>query len=96
MSKTKVIFRMFEGEPIAIFPELPGDYNPRLTCLSYQHIGQHGAASVNLTDDTRPAKLAEYAPLMAELTGLGYDLRIAHRASQKDYQARVKACEAAK
>jgi len=94
--KTKVIFRIFKGEVIAIFPELPGDYNPRLTCLSYQHIGQHGAASVNLTEDTRPAKLAEYAPLMEELTSIGYDLRVGHRASRKDYNARVKACEVTK
>jgi len=95
--KTKVIFRIFEGEPLAIFPELPGDCNPHVTCLSYQHGGQHGAACVNLTGHyTRPAKLHEYQSLLDELTSLGYDLRIAHRASQKDHQARVKACEVTK
>jgi hypothetical protein len=95
--KTKVIFRMFRGECIAIFPELPGDCNPRVTCLCYAHNGQHGAACVNLTGHyTRPAKLAEYTPLMDELTGLGYDLRVGHRASRKDYNARVKACEVAR
>jgi hypothetical protein len=96
MSKTKVIFRMFKGECLAIFPELPGDCNPRRTCLCYAHIGQHSAADVNLTPYTRPAKLAEYQPLVDELTGLGYDLRVGHRASRKDYNARVKACEVAK
>ena len=97
MSKTKVIFRIFEGECIAIFPELPGDCNPRRTCLSYQHIWQYSAACVTLTGHyTRPAKLAEYTPLMEELTSLGYDLRVAHRASRKDYEARVRACEVAK
>ena len=95
--KTKVIFRIFEGEPLAIFPELPGDCNPHVTCLSYQHGGQHSAACVNLTGHyTRPAKLNEYQPLLEELTSLGYDLRIAHRASRKDYNARVKACKVTK
>ena len=64
---------------------------------SYQHIWQYSAACVNLTGHyTRPAKLAEYTPLMEELTSLGYDLRVAHRASRKDYEARVRACEVAK
>ena len=95
--KTKVIFRIFEGEPLAIFPELPGDCNPRVTCLCYAHNGQHSAACVNLTGHyTRPAKLHEYQALLDELTSLGYDLRIAHRASRKDYNARVKACKVAK
>lgn len=94
--KTRVIFRMFEGQPIALFPELPGDCNPRVTCLSYQHIGQHGAACVNLTGHyTKPASPAQYADLLQEVESLGYDVVIAHRATRKDYLKRNAAVDSA-
>lgn len=91
--KTRVIFRKFpDGDTIALFPSIPGDMNPGVTCLSYQHVGQHGAACVNLTSDyTTPATPEEYAPLLAELRSLGYSPVIAYRATAKDYQNRLDA-----
>lgn len=93
--KTRVIFRKFRdmGDIIALFPALPGDSNPRVTCLSYQHIGQHGAACVDLIGrDTLPATPDEYAPLLAELRQIGYSPVIAQRATRHDYELRRDAC----
>lgn len=88
--KTKVIFRKFPaGDVIALFPELPGNYNPA-TYLSYQHIGQHGAASVSLTRRTALATKAESAELARELRRIGYKLREVKRFTRKDYEAREK------
>lgn len=93
--KTRVIFRRFPQEDvIALFPSIPGDNNPRATCLSYMHLGQHGAASIDLLVGkyTTPATPEEYSPLLAELKSLGYSPVIAYRATQKDFQNRLDAC----
>lgn len=89
----KVIFRTFkEGDVIALFPELPGDMDPYSTCMSYQHVGQHGAASVSLPN-MRPSTPEEYAPLLDELTRvIGYNVRIGHRFSRSDFLKRREAC----
>ncbi len=44
--------------------------------MSYQHVGQHGAASSELVRELRPATPAEYADLLAELKDIGYCLRV--------------------
>lgn len=86
----KVIFKRFpEGDIIALFPTLPGDNDPRATCLSYQHVGQHGAASMSLF--TLPAATpAEYRPLAQELRRIGYRLHITDRPTRADLKARMK------
>jgi len=93
---TKVIFRKWpkSHDVIAVFPELPGDCNPYRTCLSYEHLGQHGAITLDFGNGkwTKPASPAEYADLKAELESIGYTLRIAKRMTRKDLQARIKAC----
>ena len=76
--KTKVIFRKWRNDPytvIALFPEIPGT-NDCHTCLSYEHIGQHGAASVDLTPYTELAKPDDYAELKRELESIGYNLQV--------------------
>jgi len=66
-SKTKVVFLKFpQGDIIAMFPEIPGTNKPG-DCLSYQHTGQHGAASTELLRELQPATPEEYAPLKSEL-----------------------------
>lgn len=74
---TRVIFRVFKdgGDVLALFPDIqegPGQ------CLSYQHVGQHGAADLSLrTDDTtRAAVAAGYADLLQELRAIGYTLDV--------------------
>ena len=92
---TKVIFRKFptkkeRGDVIALFPEVPGTNDPA-TCMSYMHVGQHGAASTSLATDTRLASPEEYAPLEAELQRIGYTLRIVTRFCRRDYETRKEA-----
>lgn len=88
MEKTKVIFRVFTdgvaiGDVIALFPEIPYTHHSN-DCECYQHIGQHGRANYrNLLSVTRMATVEEYRPLYRELQGIGYDLQVCRRQSQK-------------
>ena len=83
---TKVIFRKWrkDEEVIALFPEIPADYEGHL-CQSYARVGQHGGADRLLVMRmTVPAKLGEYTALKQELEGLGYSLKIGKRTTRKD------------
>lgn len=86
---TKVIFKKFpEGDIIACFPELVGDMK-EFTCLSYQHLGQHGACDTWYMANLRPAAPEEYNDLLKELQSIGYDdLVIARRFTYKDQMKR--------
>lgn len=76
---TKVLFRYDNQcqDIIAVFPD--SWTNPRWTI--YAHIGQHSECNpYYIKMLTRPAKPNEYADLLAELVGIGYnDLRILKR-----------------
>lgn len=85
---TKVIFRYWNGDVIALFPELPGDMNPE-TCMSYMHVGQHSAADYgHIIDQTKPAKPEQYAELAQELESIGYKLEIKKRANWQTHAKR--------
>ena len=89
------IFRVFksEGEEvIALFPEIPGS-NCAATCLSYMHVGQHGAADYDrVIQGSRPATPEESAPLRKELESLGgYLITEKKRASYAMYKKRSDA-----
>ncbi len=77
---TVVVFRKFrEGDVIALFPNITEGLG---RCLSYMHIGQHGAASYGmLVQDTELASEEEYAPLKQELEQIGYVLKVQKRKS---------------
>lgn len=92
---TKVIFRILQGEVIALFPEFPGTNDPA-TCESYMHFGQHASASADLTGrGTKPATEEQYTPLLKELQSIGYDdLKICTRASRNAYRVRAEAIRA--
>lgn len=66
----RVIFRKWKdnGGVIAFFPDQKEAHG---LIGSYEHVGQHGAAAY--PNYTTPATPAEYAPLLAELRGIGYD-----------------------
>jgi hypothetical protein len=86
--KTKVIFRNFGGETIALFPEELGS-NDANTCLSYMHMGQHSAADLLcVICDSKPASKANQRELMRELQSIGYDLVIPKR--HRFYEWNVK------
>ena len=86
--KTIVIFRRWNdhvhfpmGGVIALFPKIAygesGSY-----CMSYEHIGQHGAADYQgIIQQTRPALPQEFAGLKHELESIGYNLTIRTRNS---------------
>lgn len=86
---TPVIFRVLEGEVIAIFPTIAGSYDIQRTCSSYQHIGQHSACDINIGTRARLATRKEYMPLKRELEGLGYRLRVVKRIAAAHHQERI-------
>jgi len=80
--KTKTIFRKFKdnGDIIALFPEIPSDYEGRY-CDSYVHVGGHGGANYQLViGDTVLATPEEYAELKRELeTHYDYEIEVYRR-----------------
>ncbi len=69
--RARVVFKKFkEGDVIALFPDIPFDKSGNIT--SYQHFGQHGAASASALRTLKPATRAEYLPLYKELIKIGY------------------------
>jgi hypothetical protein len=72
----RVLFRAYRdtGEVIAVLPDC--EANPGLV-VCYQHVGQHGEGLwSNIRKRTRRAYSREYAPLLAELTSIGYELSV--------------------
>lgn len=77
METVKVCFRKFpEGDVIALFPGMIETKSGMIN--SFQHLGQHGAASPELIQGLQPATAQEYAPLLKELESkpYGYELEI--------------------
>ncbi|MBM3740829.1 MAG: hypothetical protein FJW39_34215 [Acidobacteria bacterium] len=98
MSKegTVVIFRRWRdtGSIIALFPELPSDYQGYF-CDSYEHVGQHGGADFHgVVQATRPVSIDQAEDLIAELTRIGYKLKPIKRASQRVHESRRAAARA--
>lgn len=73
---TIVLFRVFQGEVLALFPAEAVHMNPWM-CSCYAHMGQHGSADVNMViHKSRRATPEEYADLKRELEQRGYVLKI--------------------
>lgn len=88
--KDKVIFKKFDnGDVIAVFPEIPFNQNVHNDCMSYMHIGQHGACSLSVMQDLEPATPDEYCSLQSELYSIGYTLKVIRRISQKMHSIRI-------
>jgi len=96
---TPVIFRKWKPRPeyaeeggdiIALFPTELGTNDP-YTCSSYQHVGQHGSAEpLGVIQGTKLAKPSEYADLLKELKGIGYDDLKVYQRYQDDFLAERK------
>jgi hypothetical protein len=72
--ETLVVFRMWGGTVIALFPE---QHEPGGLVGSYCRVGQHGAATyAGIIKESRPATEYEYEDLYAELEDLGYRLKV--------------------
>ena len=94
--KTKVIFRMFHGEVLALFPQVATTVGKPWHCHSYAHNGQHGPADcLAVVRDSRPATHEEWRDLYAELRRIGYRLEVVKRFHAADTQCRRKQLEAA-
>ena len=79
-----VMFRMFRGEILAIFPHTK--HNKSLV-LCYAHSDQHSGADYNgVVYHSRPATEKEYQDLKKELENIGYSLKIVHRRNLKKVQ----------
>lgn len=82
MERTKVVFKKvkegyFQNDIIAFFiSEKRYDWNNRQELIGcYQHIGQHGEATVDyMENDTVDASAEEYEALKNELERIGYNL----------------------
>lgn len=75
--KTRVLFRAFpEGDIVALFPDMDAGSG---YIGSYQHIGQHSGASIELIKELRRATKKEYEALKRELEGIGYYLSIGRK-----------------
>lgn len=74
---TAVIFRKWRnGNIIALFPYMPGTNSP-YTCGSYEHVGQHGAATPDyVVSLTTPANPEECAALKRELESKPYEYKL--------------------
>lgn len=80
---TKVLFRYDKvcHDILAVFPNMYWVSFGSKVVTCYAHIGQHHECHLDyVKSHTRPAKPNEYASLLAELVGIGYnDLRILKR-----------------
>ena len=84
----KVIFRKWpDGNVIALFPQIVASVNGYL-CQSYEHVGQHGAASPGIVRNTRPAIPKEYKELKKELERIGYNPIVVKRFTYADFLVR--------
>ena len=94
MEPLPVIFRAFTDDSvIALFPTVPASpYGNE--CMSYMHVGQHGAADYHhVLSMTRPAPDALADELHAELVRIGYDnLDVRLRAASWMHDERLQ-CE---
>jgi hypothetical protein len=88
---TPVIFRMFEGECIALFPYEPSSgTDGGWTCTSYMHVGQHGGADPRIVYRSKRASYEQYQELKTELESdpYFYRLRVLRRFPADAYKVR--------
>jgi len=65
------IYREFDGETIALWPGTVA--NLQGNCMSYLHVGQHGAANyIHVMKNSIPAKAEDIKALREELLARGY------------------------
>lgn len=81
--QTAVVFRRWRSGTKSILALFPREDAGQGCCQSYEHIGQHCGANYWLcVKNTRPAGIeeADVKELHAELTAIGYNLKVIKRA----------------
>lgn len=90
---TPIIFRMHQGEVLALFVQELGTNDP-YTCAFYAHVGQHGTLDpMDIIRDSRPARSEEYRDLYDELQRIGYRIALRERHSPYDLEVRKQKLE---
>jgi hypothetical protein len=51
--------------------------------MTYQHVGQHGEASIEFYENCTPAAEKQYIDLQMELLDIGYDVKVCKRWNRK-------------
>lgn len=69
----KVVFLKEGKRLLAVFPEIPHDFEGNLTC--YAHVGQHGGAAVGYCQSLTPT-MNGIDSLKTELESMGYKLYV--------------------
>jgi hypothetical protein len=90
----KVIFRHFQDDIIALFPEEVGTLDPD-TCMSYMHIGQHSSAHLNFVmfnskNPYKVKKAKQVKELKDELKDMGYELKEIRNVCQYQHYKEVR------
>lgn len=88
--KLPVVYRILQGDVIALFPTLPG--SEIYTCTCYARIGQHSVADAyEFVTRSGPASKDEYASLHEELTGIyeEYELVVYKRIHHWMHEERI-------
>jgi hypothetical protein len=87
---TDITFRKFSnGEIIALMPHEVNDHKGNV--VSYMHVGQHSGADYNhVIAKTKLATPFEFADLLRELEGHGYNVHIVSKRNYKKYIANYK------
>ena len=82
----RIVFRKYWNKwskawtPIAFMPDV--EANPG-NIMSYEHVGQHGEASLMYYWSTKPCETELYAPLLKEMEGIGYRPRIMKKITRR-------------
>ena len=91
-----VIFRKFKDDNsvIAFFPTLVDSFS-QFECMSYQRVGQHSTARVELIAELKKCTVEEYIPLLNEIKGIydDYKLEIVDRSHRKYFTIRLAECK---
>ena len=69
-----VVFLKNQGEVYAYFPNMLWNLSGDKGC--YQHIGQHGACSIDYAKESTVCTGEEYLELKTELETIGYKLKV--------------------
>jgi len=90
ITPTPVLFRMDDGQVVAVFPDVPGTGDPN-TMACFSHVGQHSSCTQEWLQTTTPAWSSDYAALKAELESPPYEytLKVRQRQTKADALERL-------
>lgn len=86
----KVVFRMFDGQVVALFPELPANNTDNL-CQSYTLAGGFGAEEPeSFIENSEPAHPRDYTLVKGVLKQLGYTAEVLSEITEEHHEERKR------